>query len=607
MAKTRQRWWSPKTRLHVEPLAVRILEAIDTPVSLGVYLRLKHGEHEQLAKMSVDPRDYTCSQDFFLDYQAVSLLSKFNRLRTGIDTKLVAMKGFVQSEIECLETNERFFNRHEEGLNFPPHVNAVLHGAQRKIAEILGDAPLLEELRFSFGPGACYGVRRETSVYNKVLSKPECTSAMSPILERLVTALPGWFPTGEHVVTLRHGSELTVVPKNAKTDRPICIEPLLNGFVQAGLGSAIRDRLGRWGVNLSDQGVNQRLAAVAHVNRLATVDFRSASDTISYAVVLDLIPGDWFELLDAVRSPCYKTEELWYPFHKFSSMGNGYTFELETLLFYALAFSTCRQLGVPVQTGSNLSVYGDDVIIPSEAFDLFKEVCSLCGFSVNSEKTYTSGNFYESCGCDYFDGLDVRPYLLKKEITSLTEMYHAVNTVLRIAGKAQELSKAQILPSSLGAVVGRLRDVHAWAIGCIPKWLRFCVPDGAGDAGLVADFDVATPQSSSQGWCGWWYRRVNEVAVVKRPVGNEYPMAYALYYTSVSLEQPGDIPRVWHHNGRPLDLPRSKSGVILPDTPTKGDGYTVRNNTRFHKAQAFWHGQWPLAPCVWSEKAVAMV
>jgi hypothetical protein len=52
---------------------------------------------------------------------------------------------------------------------------------------------------------------------------------------------------------LRNSSKVRVVPKNAKTDRTICIEPDLNIFVQLGIGAVIRERLKAYGLDLNTQ------------------------------------------------------------------------------------------------------------------------------------------------------------------------------------------------------------------------------------------------------------------------------------------------------------------------------------------------------------------
>lgn len=74
--RMRRKRGKPQSRFSWEAFAERYFEALNTPLSLGCYLRLKYGEHEQLAKMAVDASNYVSATDFFLDYQSVKLLSK---------------------------------------------------------------------------------------------------------------------------------------------------------------------------------------------------------------------------------------------------------------------------------------------------------------------------------------------------------------------------------------------------------------------------------------------------------------------------------------------------------------------------------------------------
>jgi hypothetical protein len=159
------------------------------------------------------------------------------------------------------------------------------------------------------------------------------------------------------------------------------------------------------GVDIRDQTRNQRLAASGSLTgALATLDLSSASDTISREIVFELLPLDWAIYLARAR-----TQEVLLPNgavlsqEKFSSMGNGFTFPLETLIFWGLAAACCR-------SDSDVSVYGDDIIVPTEHFEYLTEVLVACGFVVNTKKSYASGPFRESCGKDYIMGIDVRPY-----------------------------------------------------------------------------------------------------------------------------------------------------------------------------------------------------
>jgi hypothetical protein len=411
-----------RRRMSMEAVkwATQLWESIDTPVSLSLEILLRYGEFEQVVRKTCNPSDYADPLSFFLDYQAVKALSKFPYLDTGIDRRRKAIDNFLAAEVECAKTNDRIRNQNLPERVLPPSqdVRKVFYLAARKIASILGPVPSLDALDFRFGPGASFGVRGDTSAFKKLTSPLECSFASSQICSEFLSEFPGWIPEGSTPVLQVSGSELSFVPKDAKTDRPICIEPMLNGLMQKGIGSYIRDRLLKFGVNLRRQEINQELARRAYFDGLATVDFQSASDSIAYMLVLDLLPIDWVEFLDISRSPRFYFEGGWYPLQKWSSMGNAYTFELETLIFYALAVSVCTVAGVPYTTGENLHVYGDDVVIPRAAFDLFLEVSTFSGFTINSEKSYVDGNFYESCGADWFMGHNVRPLLLKKRLES---------------------------------------------------------------------------------------------------------------------------------------------------------------------------------------------
>jgi len=523
---------TPQARLTALSYADRVYEALDTPTSLKCHLLLKHGEHRQLVEADINPADYLDPSEFFRSYQAVKLLSKHPFLQTGIDIKRVAEEKFVWAELQCLKTNERFRN-HTYVEN--PRASRILFRMQRKIDAILGDVPELEALDFSFGPGANYGVRGDTSVFAKISSDLECTIAMADFLPEFLGEFPGWISQDSVTARAVKGSQLTFVPKSAKTMRPICIEPLLNGLYQKGVGSFLRERLLRWGVNLRDQSVNQRLAASAERLCLSTVDFTSASDTIAYLLVQDLLPFPWFEFLDVARSPSFEYEGRWYDFQKFSSMGNAYTFELETLIFFAMACACCEELGISYSVGENLHVYGDDVIIPRGAFLLFQEMSEICGFTLNEEKSYESGIFFESCGHDFYKGYNVRPYLIKeKRLTTLHDAFYVANSVRAIQARLLLAGIASKSDTRL-RIVHRLDDVYDWIVGCIPKRARLQGPIGYGDGHLHCEWDQAAP-SRHQNWCGWTFKTLT---VVPESISIGFsPMGYALYGTRHRRKEP---------------------------------------------------------------------
>jgi hypothetical protein len=87
-------------------------------------------------------------------------------------------------------------------------------------------------------------------------------------------------------------------------------------------------------------------------------------------------------------------------------MGNGATFELETLVFAVIVAAACE-----LEVGRDLFVYGDDIILPNEHFEEASAVLRACGFTPNMAKSFATGSFRESCGGDYFEGYSVRSVL----------------------------------------------------------------------------------------------------------------------------------------------------------------------------------------------------
>jgi len=151
-----------------------------------------------------------------------------------------------------------------------------------------------------------------------------------------------------------------------------------------------------------------------------------ASDTLAYELVRDLLPEDWFELLDCLRSPKGEYQGVQTRWAKFSSMGNGFTFQLESLIFYALASSVAKHLGYERR---DVAVYGDDIIIPAGMALRLVDVLAYSGFHVNTSKSYFFGPFRESCGSDWYEGRYVRPFFLKRKMQNAKDYVFVINSL----------------------------------------------------------------------------------------------------------------------------------------------------------------------------------
>jgi len=221
------------------------------------------------------------------------------------------------------------------------------------------------------------------------------------------------------------GSKLTFVPKTDKISRSICVEPSLNMFYQLGLGSVISDRLKEnFKIDLETQQFTNRWLASkgSRLDSLATYDLSSASDTISCNVLRFLLPKTFYRFLEKYRSPVTVHGQHVHELHMISSMGNGFTFPLETMIFAACVQAVYRINGIPTTfkgLPNDWGVYGDDIIITNDPVvcDQLEWLLSDLGFIVNKDKSFRSGPFRESCGLDSYLGKDVRSFYLKRLAT----------------------------------------------------------------------------------------------------------------------------------------------------------------------------------------------
>jgi hypothetical protein len=451
-------------------------------------------EHDQLIALDFNPLNYLEGRQFRDAYLSTKFLSKSTFLKTKVNKKQMALDIFLEAERACSVVNEdNFQTSHKKCDKFEWIHNESI----RKIESILTHFEPDEFFDSAdWGPGVTQIIKRDTSSTNKFRLENGITRVLHNFIEPfLAQAYPIW---SLKKFSFHAGNKIVTVPKNSKTDRTIAIEPGMNLWFQKALGSMIRRRLRRVGVDLNSQERNQRLARVgSKFNNLATVDFSSASDSISTSTVWNLLPPRWFALLDLTRSQFGSLDGTLIEYEKFSSMGNGFTFELESLIFYALAFSCCKKLHLDTKM---VSVYGDDVIIPVEAFDLFVEICKIYGFTVNVQKSYSSGHFRESCGSHYFDGKDCKPYYLKDVVDGELRTYLAANSVVRLSKSEMFFGRDRRFMECVAYLRNKVRNP------CL-------ISDGYGDGGFIVDFDEATPSRARHGIEGYRVKTVLSVPI----------------------------------------------------------------------------------------------
>jgi hypothetical protein len=416
---------------EVTAIALNLMEGLACPRSLTVVILMRYGEWVQLSELKADPLLHADSESYWAACAATDFLRKFPGLPTGIDTEAVATVKWYDCEKACYTTNQRL-SPLLDGPSWAENDERVLEffsKVRKEVRLLIGSRPP-DLLQGKFGPGATLSdPSRQTTVADKMSTVPTLTrNAWNHLIPWIGTQWGRASAALRSKVSWVEGNHFFTVPKDATTDRACAKEPSLNAFYQTACGQVMRRRLFRQGIDLKDgQRIHRQVACSSSKDGgRCTIDLSSASDTISKVLVKLCLPERWWDLLDSLRSPKTKILGKWVLLEKFSSMGNGFTFELETTLFCAIARSVAKR-------PDNILVYGDDIIVDQEDVCEVLAALRFCGFTPNKRKTFTTGVFRESCGGDYFDGVAVRPYHLEKEPNEPQDYISIANGLRRLA------------------------------------------------------------------------------------------------------------------------------------------------------------------------------
>jgi hypothetical protein len=454
----------------------------------------------QLLELPV-PCDHDDHARFCVDRYATEFLKKVTWLPTGVDVEAATLEAFDKAEALCGVTNQRF--RTDEKPSWFSHVQRLVQGILGPLSA--GTITSIVE-RQKHGKGGSVGCSGDGMTAS---DKYRNTITLTPRLKPFVRALIGeaWYSKlPEPVFHVVRGGTYATVPKKATIRRGIISEPTLTMFGQLGIGSYLTERLARFGVDLHDQTKNQVLAEYAYDWGLATLDLSAASDCVAYEVIRDLVPADWFHLLSLFRSPEIKINGKWRMLEKWSTMGNGYTFPLETVLFKAVVSSV-----VPRSEWCLTAVYGDDMIVPQKYADTVIERLEYLGFQVNREKSFLAGNFFESCGKDFIRGEPCRPTFAPDEPGPIPKSVQTANG-FRIW-----------MRETLGFCPDELRPLWEELVSQTPRpWRGTCVPAEWGDVGIIREaplgiWCVADPEKDGHGWEGYLAKSVMFVDPPKGP------------------------------------------------------------------------------------------
>lgn len=431
-------------------------------------LLLDHKQHEFLRPLSdaLRRRDWpevyragdSLSTQKYLDATGHFVANQFSLLvkkypwvsqDVSLDPEKAAVDSFFASERRCSRINRKF----QLLLDDPSRDKFRKEGklAMAWIRSVIGSKPSYRSINLScdFGQGASIGVHGQATHLLRKLSREQKWTVSAGAIHHAFGGLlnnyhylEGILDKNDYgVVCLDYArafdkyiarlevvnnNKLSFVLKTAKTHRSIATEPLLNGFYQKGIDVVMRKKLLRIGLDLSDQSLNQRMAREGSSDDsddgFVTIDLRAASNSNAIGPVRYLYPPDWFVLFDRTRSHYLEWKGDLIRYNMLCSMGNGFCFPVETLTFAAICYAS--GCGHP---GTDFSVYGDDIIIRKRHAAKTIQLLKHYGFTVNSEKTFLEGPFRESCGADWFNGEDVRPFTLDFALDKVENVFKFLN------------------------------------------------------------------------------------------------------------------------------------------------------------------------------------
>lgn len=359
-----------KTQLSVYEIARHYCE--DNADTLGP-------EILNLVRGAIRARDFRCLAQLSsnLDmhrcdvhrYRAVRQIEAFFKKNSDFaiesECEAAAMSSFNRGELICKITNKRLQHYYDHPDRMCDS-GVVVARAQDFIKQILGSLDDFVEaipslLRVTSGASAT-SPRSSALPFQKLERTMRCTPRCQPYVRAAYLNFGYAAPRVKPILWNR----VEFVPKSWKTHRSIACEPAGNVPFQLAFDEWAKEGLARRGINLRDQTSNQEYAYQGSVSgAYATIDLSMASDTLSFNTVAWLLPSDWFEFLSDVRSPMYRLPDgTMGKYAKFSSMGNGATFSLETLIFASILHA----IG-----STTFNVYGDDIIVGTDFVgDLYK-------------------------------------------------------------------------------------------------------------------------------------------------------------------------------------------------------------------------------------------
>lgn len=255
--------------------------------------------------------------------------------------------------------------------------------------------------------------------------------------------------------------EIIPVPKTLKGPRIIGTECASRMYCQQAVRHWLKDQIrpATFGsVDIRSQARSQAFALKGSIDgSYATIDLSSASDRLSCSLVEELFASNMsvLQALAASRATYYTIElpsgkTISGKMRKFSHQGSAVTFPVQSLAYYAICIAVWHwHRNIPVryetvrEASQHITVYGDDIIVPTDIYEPTIQALEEWGLKVNVGKSHgetspRGDSFRESCGVDAFNGIDVTPTYIR----DFTYEVQKPESVIRFVEVGNNLHKA---------------------------------------------------------------------------------------------------------------------------------------------------------------------
>lgn len=380
--------------------------------------------------------------------QLTLLFKKIERKTTAARERAAEVAYITcEADLEAVDLSLSDEQRRDFSSSFAWLYSDVLNDLTRSIERM--------DLKPKHGPGST----QDKLLGNRKFDFPTWTARLEFLFPYARFCTHTWFSNSDYKYDLLPVEQeppvkVVFVPKTMKSPRVIAMEPTHIQYVQQALMQRLVSLLEKSRIGASqgftDQIPNRVKACEGSVNgNYATIDLSEASDRVLASLVFDALKP-WPTVLEAV-SACRSIRSLLpsgevLTLRKFASMGSALCFPVEVMTFSAIIFTALRKAGghpavrvLNTFAAGEVRVYGDDIIVPVDSVFYVEEFLEAYGLKVNRSKSFSNGKFRESCGGDYYDGVEVTPVRMRRDLP--TRRQH-VQELVSTCSTANQLADA---------------------------------------------------------------------------------------------------------------------------------------------------------------------